>query len=263
MTARPGPSETRSALLVARGVFIELVRRKDLYVLGLLVGCFALAMTVVRGGGIEQPSTGTFLLNLGMTLAVMCAHILTLLLAVRQFPQEIEGRTLHPLLARPLERRTLVLGKWFACALGGFGALLILLLLGVAPVPRMETYDTVLLVQFLLLQAGSLAMLAALGIGLSLVVNKALLIVVLGALVFLGGRIGPLFEHMSTGTVQAVGGWLVAYLPDFSKFNLVTRYTDGIGPVPWLQWAGLAAYALLFTVLGLTVGVRALQRRVL
>jgi len=94
----------RPITTVGKGVIIELIRRKDLYVLGMLMVVFCIGAVSARAAGIKEAATGTFLLNLGMTLSYIFAHLLTLVLAVRQVPSEIENRTIYPILARPVTR---------------------------------------------------------------------------------------------------------------------------------------------------------------
>lgn len=249
-------SPLRSVRLIGRGVFLELARRKDVYVLLLLMGVFLLTLLAVTVVGIEHPSTGTFLLNLGMSLAVYAAHVMTLLLMARQIPDEVEQRTLYPLLSKPLDRDTLLLGKWAACAACGALVLGILLLLGWVPAPRMETYHPGTLAQTLCLLPLSLGLLASLALLLSLVLPRAMALAAGAALYFGGGHVIAFLEQRAP-----TAAWLGRYLPDFSKLNLVTRYTDGIEPVAAGTFLGLCAYAVAFSAAFLALATWIFRRR--
>ena len=256
------PSSARAVRLIGGGVVIELTRRKDVYVLLFLMGLFLMVTLAVRLVGVEQAATGTFLLNLGMTLAVHAAHVLTLLLAARQVPDELENRTLYPLLAKPVRRDTLLLAKWLACALCGSLVLGVLMLLGWGPAPRLETYSALTLFQALALLPLSLALLAALALALSLFVPRGTALLAAGGLYFAGPPLLALLHDRAAGVAQPVPlAWLAAYLPDFAKLNLVTRYTDGIGPLPASTFTGLAAYAAVFTIVLLTAAICRFRRR--
>ena len=87
-------------------------------------------------------------------LTPVAATLLTLFLAARQIPDEIEHRTIYPLLARPLSRDVYILGKWVACTLVGLAVFAALFVLGWLPVPKMEPYSGALLGQVIALQAG-------------------------------------------------------------------------------------------------------------
>jgi ABC-type transport system involved in multi-copper enzyme maturation permease subunit len=248
--------------LIGRGVFLELTRRRDVYVLLLLMGVFLVATVAVTVVGIENPSTGTFLLNLGMTIAIYAAHGMTVLVMARQIPDEIEQRTLYPLLAKPLERDTLLIGKWAACA--GCGALVlgVLLVMGWAPVPRMENYHPGALAQALLLLPLSLGLAASMALLLSLAVPRAFALLIGAAVYFGGGHITGLLEQRAQADAWLRPFvWLARYLPDFSKLNLVTRYTDGIDPLAAGPFLGLCLYAMVFTAAFLVLSTWLFRRR--
>jgi ABC-type transport system involved in multi-copper enzyme maturation permease subunit len=255
-------SPIRAGRLIGRGVALELLRRKDAYVLMLMMSVFLVGTTAVRIVGVEAPAAGTFLLNLGMTLAYYAAHLLTLLMSVRQMPDEIEHRTVYPLLAKPLDRTVLVVGKWMACAACGTAILAVLMLLGWLPAPRMESYHGGVCLQALLLLPVSLAMLSALGVCLSLMLPRGLAAVVAVGL-FFGSHavIGLAARAADAHPVAAVAAWCAHYLPDFTKLNLITRYTDGIGPLEPAAFGGLLLYGALCTALYLAVAAVLFRRR--
>jgi ABC-type transport system involved in multi-copper enzyme maturation permease subunit len=224
-----------------------------------LVGVFAVSLV-----GVENASTGTFLLNLGMMLGCYAAHILTLLLMARQIPDETENGTIYPLLAKPVNRDTLLLGKWLACAVSGTGVLAVLVLLGWLSAPRMEAYHPGALAQALLLLPLSLSMLAALVLLLSLIVPRGMAVVLAGGIYFLGDKpIGMIKQGSATRAWLSGFAWPAGYLPDFSKLNLITRYTDGILPVSFAEYGGLVLYGGLCTALCLALAMLIFRRRAL
>lgn len=248
--------------LVGRGVAIELLRRKDVYVLSILMGLYLLAVLAFSLVGIQNAATATFLLNLGLTLAWGCAHLLTLLLAARQVPDDIENRTIHPLLAKPVERTTYLLGKWAACTLSGLAVFLVLGGLAWALVPRMESYNAGMLVQTILLQAVSLALLTAAAQFLSLLAPKGVTIVVCGLHVAFGDKLLGFLEARLSGVLpRGLLEWVVAYVPDFTRFNTITRYTDGIVPLSLGQFGGLVLEGAVMTALLLLAGAHLFRRR--
>lgn len=259
----PRPVPTLSSMvLIAQGVGLELLRLKDLYVLFILMGLYVVAALVVKVVGIENAATGAFLLNLGMTLASILAHILTLLLAARQIPNEIENRTLHPLLARPIDRSVYFAGKWAACTLCGAGAFAVLALIGWLPAPKAPGYDAAMLVQAFLLQAASLGVLAALALTLSLMTARGIPIV-LGGLWYVAGDKVVAFAaaHAADGPLAGATKWLLAYLPQFGKMNVITRYTDGIAALGAAEFLGLLLYGAVFTAAILAAGAWVLRRK--
>src|SRR4029077_17806426 len=123
----------------------------------------------------------------------------------------------------------------------------VLFVLGWAPVPKMETYSTLLLGQMLVLQAISLAMICSVSMCLSLFMPRALVVVLVGGYAMMGDKISAVTLNglMDSPTVPVLQ-WMFQYLPDFSKLDLITRYTDGIAALSQQEFAGLIVYGGVF-----------------
>ena len=252
----------RSMVCIGRGVLLEGVRRKEAHVLILLMGVFLLGALGARVVGIENAATGTFLYNLGLTLAWMFAHVLVLLMSVNQVPGEIENRTIYPILARPVERGSYLLGKWGASTLCGWGAYAVFAILVLLVTPRLESYATGMLLQMGILIFASLAVTAAMAQLISLILPRAMGALLLGGLVFLGTYfLGVIRSIGGDSWVNEVIRWVILYLPDFSKFNMTTRYTDGIEALSVGTFLGLLAYALVTGVVVTLISHRLFKRR--
>lgn len=253
-----------AALLIGRGAVLEMVRRRDLYVVALLMALFVTGALAARVVGVDNAATGTFLLNLGLMLAYGCAHLLTLLMAARQMPDEMEQRTLHTLLARPIDRSVVLLGKWGACVACGVTVFFALALPAWWAAPRLESYDDGLLGQLLLLQPFSLALVAALALAGSLVLPRGVnLALVAGLLLASDHLIGVLLHRLDGGAAGGAVAWIALYLPDFAKLNLITRYTDGQAALPGAMLVGLIAYAAVLIGVSMAVAARVFRRRAL
>jgi len=248
--------------LIGRGVILESVRRREIYVLLLLMGLFVVGALVVRMVGIENAATGTFLLNLGLTLAAVFAQLATLLTAARQFPDELETRTIYPLLGKPVARGQYIAGKWLGCVVIGWLTLLVLSLLAWLPTPKMETYFAGTLLQMLLLQIVAVAAIAAWALGLSLYLPKAVTVVIVALLVLASGRVGSLVESwIQTDATRKIVSWLLGYIPDFSQLDLVQRYTDGIHALSLPVLGARLLYGIAITVFPLAFASWAIGRR--
>lgn len=252
----PSISRFRAIELIGRGVWLELLRRQDLYVCALLMGAFLLGILVVRVVGIDSPATGTFVYQLGLSLASIVSHVLLLVLAVRQMPFELENRTLYPLLARPVRRADVLCGKWLFVYSGG--ALVYLLFTAVIwlSMPKLEFYDTTLFLQMILFQILSLGLLAALCIGLSLLLPRALAMALAGVMYFGGALVRRTLTDIGEGM-----RWFAVYIPDFGMLDLTTRYTDGLHALPARDTGLLFIYALGFSLIFLFAGIVAFERK--
>ncbi len=243
---------SRGITPIVRATLLEALRRKDAWVLGILMSAFALVALSARLTGSTDPTAATFMLNLGLSLSVMFSHLLTLLLAGRQFPDEIENRTLYPLLARPISRPSLLVGKWLA---GGLVGLLVLAAFGLltwAVTPAAEAMRPQTGLQALIVLPVSLFWTSALVILLSLWLPRASALSAAIVLVFLGDRIA---------------GWLMALplvphlLPRIGILNLITRFTDGAPPLSTPDFLLLLVYGTGWTLLCLWAAHLGFRRR--
>lgn len=238
---------------VVRAGLLDLRRRRDFAVAGGLLGALVLLLAGGRAMGVADPATGTFLLNLGLSLAAGTAQVLTLVLAARPFPEELENRTLYPLLARSVDRTEILLGKWGCGLLAGVGMYAVLTGAVFVLAPRMEFYDPRTGVQMVVLQGLALATVASWSMAFSLVLPRGPALLVSGVLAFAAGPV------MRWGS----GICPVRLLPEPARLNLVLRYTDGMGPLSPGELMRLAAAAGLWIVLGLAAGSWLLRRKAL
>src|SRR6266478_795460 len=103
-------------------VLKELYRRKDFYVLFILTALICLVMSSVRI--FNDAKVARYLKEICLALVWISSLVIAITTAARQIPSERENRTLFPLLAKPLSRTQLLLGKFLGCWLAcGFALL--------------------------------------------------------------------------------------------------------------------------------------------
>ena len=155
-------------------VVLELLRRKDLSVVATLVIVFSLFAILFRIAGIENDSTATFVLNLGLDLVHYATHTLVILVACRQLPDEIEKRTVYPLLAKPVRREWVILSRVLSIAACGMAVWIVLGALCWIVAPKREAYDPALLVQMGVVSFASIGMVTSMTVFLSLALSRYL-----------------------------------------------------------------------------------------
>jgi ABC-type transport system involved in multi-copper enzyme maturation permease subunit len=105
-------------LAVAGVVILEMIRRKDVYVLLFLTALITLLLGSVNLFG--DASIARYLKEVCLTLIWICSVVIAVTTAARQIPAEKESRTIFPLLAKPVTRAHVMFGKfvgcWAACA---------------------------------------------------------------------------------------------------------------------------------------------------
>src|SRR5580658_3159280 len=109
----------KNIFAVAGVVIKELYRRKDFYVLFIVTVLICLVMAMVNI--FDDDKIIRYLKEICLLLVWISSMVIAITTTARQIPAERENRTLLPLLAKPLTRTQLVLGKflgcWVACGL--------------------------------------------------------------------------------------------------------------------------------------------------
>src|SRR5437867_13175954 len=108
-----------NVLAIAGVVIQELYRRKDFYVLFVLTALITLVMGSVNF--FNEANIVRYLKEICLFLIWGASLVIAITTTARQIPAERENRTIFPLLAKPVTRNQLLLGKflgcWLACGL--------------------------------------------------------------------------------------------------------------------------------------------------
>ena len=245
---------------VAANTFRETVRERVLYNLVF----FALAMTLsgLLLGHLSIRQDEKIIKDLGLAAIDFFGTLIAIFIGVGLVSKEIERRSLYPLLAKPLSRGELFLGKFAGLAFTLFvntmamalGLLVTLWLVGYRPDLR-------------LLQA-----IYPLYLGLLLVVAVALLFSTLtsSALAAVGtvgvvmaGRYSDVVRNMRE-VAPGAPNWLVDFLyyaiPNFRNFDFKDKVAYG-DPIALGTLGFVTAYALVYIALTLTLGLLAFEKR--
>src|SRR5438309_805651 len=107
---------------IAGVVLKEMSRRKDFYVLFIITVLLSLVMASVNF--FNEEKIVRYLKELSLLLIWIVSLIIAVTTAARQIPTEREQRTLFPLLAKPVTRSQVLLGKFLGCWISVGGALL-------------------------------------------------------------------------------------------------------------------------------------------
>jgi ABC-type transport system involved in multi-copper enzyme maturation permease subunit len=249
-------------LAVAEVVIRELIRRKDFYVLFILTAALTLLMgsiTFFNEGDIVRFVKETCLLLIWIATLVIAVTT-----AARQMPAERESRTIFPLLAKPISRTEVLMGKFLGCWLAvGITLIVFYLFFAVVSVARehelpLTNYLQALWLHWMML--GVVVAMALLG-SLLLTASANVSIIILAVL-----GIWTLAEYLNqlASTMSGIGGW-VTYavyfiIPHLEIYDVRTRIIHDWDPVPW-DGLGLATlYAAGYMLLLLT-GAALLFRR--
>ncbi|MDB6129716.1 MAG: putative transport system, permease component [Verrucomicrobiales bacterium] len=94
-------------------VIKELYRRKDFYVLFILTALITLLLGSINF--FDDDKIVRFIKEIDMNLIWLSSLVIAVTTTARQIPSERENRTIFPLLAKPVSRCEVLLGKFFGC----------------------------------------------------------------------------------------------------------------------------------------------------
>jgi len=233
---------------LARGVLLDALRRKDLWVvaiLGLLIMASAGMLGFFGLNGLEM-----FAKDLAVTVLGLFSTIVAILISSRGIPEEIKNRTLYPLLARPITRFDFLFGKLIGSILATWLAFLLLAVLTGASLLVFGVQLEVIALQYLLLKMFGLAVLCAVSQTLSCFMTPQAAATLSFVLAFGGSMLTRAFVmayETSSPAMQFVFKGLHGILPQYSLFDIGSRVAnEKWAPVPLWVVGALLAYAAVY-----------------
>ncbi len=230
----------RTIWAISREMLMELIRKKDFYVLLILMLVllgFLSSQSFFQVQGVER-----YIRDFGYSLVMFFSFLIAVIFCAKQLPAEIESRTIYPLLAKPLSRFKLILGKYT----GGVMVSAIAFTLFYSVYAAFYILggggrNFVLLFQGYIFGVMFLCMVAALVIFLSnfltmsanVALSALLYVVINGFSTVL--RDGAL---MYKGPVSVLYGIMYYLVPHLEFYDLRIRIAHGWDPViAWVVWA--------------------------
>lgn len=250
--------------VIARTVFLEVIRDRILY----LVALFALVIVIARVllPDIAAGAEDKILLDLGLAAIHLLSVVVAVFVGTGLINKEIEKRTVLVLIAKPVSRAEFIVGKHLgltavlAVLIAALG-LIFVVVLGASSVP-FSLVSIALALVFMILEA---ALLVAVAIVFG-VFTSSLLATLLTFAVYLMGHLSQdivAFGELSeTPAVQRLTNTLYLVLPDLERLNLRNAAAYGIDLLPSATaLGGHALYGVLYTGLLLAVAVLIFSRR--
>ncbi|MBN1556845.1 MAG: ABC transporter permease [Lentisphaerae bacterium] len=220
------------ACTIAHTLWLSVLRRKDAYVLLILLAALPAALASLDifglGGAVR------YVTDVGLLMAWLFGWILAVIVSTRELPAEEQNGTIFPLLAKPVSRWALVAGKWLGAWLAVTAATVCfyLVIAGITLL-RGGSLSPAALLQAVVLHAAALAVLAAAGILFSTRLHgdaAATLTFALSAASFLVVPRIPEFLAQRTGWSAGILLFLYHLLPHFEVFDLRKRLVHDYGP---------------------------------
>jgi ABC-type transport system involved in multi-copper enzyme maturation permease subunit len=233
-------------------VIKELYRRKDFYVLFVLTALITLVMGSVNF--FNDDRIVRYLKEVCLLLIWISALVIAVTTTARQIPAERESRTIFPLLAKPVSRAQVVLGKFLGCWLA-CGLALVVFYVFFASVAAAREHELPVLgyTQALLLHWFMLAMVVALALLGSVVFaapssNTTICLVVAVGILLLGRHL----NKVALGLDEPVSSILSAVyfaIPHLELFDVRDLIVHDWPPIPWGVIGLAVIYAAAYTAL--------------
>ncbi len=242
-------------LAIARTVWLEMIRRKDLYVALILL--LALLMTLLSVNVYGLANVSRYVKDLGLLLTMVFAWILSINSAGRQLPQEEAKGTIYPLLAKPITRAELLLGKWLgAWSIAAVATVVFYAL--VASVVRLRGggFSGPALLQALALHLTSLGIICGIALALSTRTTYGAAAALAYLFTFAAYAVAP---QVPVWVLEAPGFRATALLfiyyalPHLDLFDMRQRVVHDWGAIPWTTFAVIVIYGVLWMAVCLLV----------
>jgi ABC-type transport system involved in multi-copper enzyme maturation permease subunit len=249
---------------IAGVVIKELYRRKDFYVLFILTALITLALGSASFFG--EANIARYLKELCLLLIWVAGLIIAITTTARQIPAERENRTIFPLLAKPVTRPHLVLGKFLGCWLAcGLALVVFYVFFGVVVATREHQWPVAAYFQELTLHWFLLGIVVAMTLLGSVVFaapssNNTITLLVAVGILLLGRHLNKLRLELAEPWQTVVYG-IYFVIPHLELFDVRDLIIHNWGTIPWLIWLGALGYALAYTAIFLTAACLLFRRK--
>jgi ABC-type transport system involved in multi-copper enzyme maturation permease subunit len=247
------------------GVVIkELYRRKDFYVLFVLIA----VITLVMGSAtfFNEAKIVRYVKELCLLLIWISSLVIAITTAARQIPFERENRTLFPLLAKPVTRAEVVLGKFWGCWLAvGLTLLVFYLFFVIVGATRDSEWSLGASFQALTLHWFMLGIVVALTVLGSLVFaapssNNTITFTVIVGILLLGRHLNKVALRLDE-PLQTLLYSIYYLIPHVELYDVRDLVIHNWGTISWVVWLGALAYAAVYSAVFLFAACQIFKRK--
>ena len=251
---------------IGKVVLLEMYRRKDFYVLFIV----AVLITAVMGSVtfFKDAQIVRYLKAICLFLIWASSLFIAIGATARQIPAERESRTLFPLMAKPVSRGQILLGKFLGCWLAcGVALVIFYAFFGCVAAAREHQWPLADYFQAWALQWAMLGIVIAMTLLGSLVLtavssNITITFIATVAILLVGRHLHQVALTM-TGPFAIFITGLYYVIPHLELFDMRDLIVHDWPLIPWGIWLTDLAYAAAYTALLLLLSWLAFRRKVL
>lgn len=248
---------------LAKGVVLESIRRKDLWVVAILGFVILIASGAIGFFGFS--GLEAFAKDLAATVLGGFSTVLAVVTTARLVPDEVKNRTLYPLLARPITRFDLLAGKLLGAIAVSWVSFLLLCALTVVALSLFRVQFEPVMAQYVLLKMLGLVVVCSFTMLLSLLMTYPAAVTMSFVLLF-GTNMIVHALTMASATADAgtrtVYQVITAILPQIQLFDIGSRAANmSWGPVPMWVVGSLIVYMFAYAVANLAISWASFRSR--
>ncbi|HUA66060.1 MAG TPA: ABC transporter permease [Alphaproteobacteria bacterium] len=256
----------RNVFAIAKVVLLEMYRRKDFYVLFIVT----VLITAVMGSVtfFHDANIVRYLKDLCLFLILASSLFIAIGATARQIPAERESRTIFPLMAKPVSRAEILVGKFLGCWLACGAALLIFYVFFVCLVAvREHSVPVASYFQAASLHWAMLAVVVAMTLLGSLVFtavssNVTIAFISVVFILLVGRHLHKVALHMNEISGTFVTG-LYFIIPHLELFDVRDLIVHDWPHIPWVYWLIAMVYAGFYSALLLLASWIVFRKKVL
>lgn len=248
---------------LARGVVLESVRKKDIWVvaiLGLLMILAAGTLGVFGFDGLDL-----FAKDLAVSVVGVLSTVLAVLTSSRVLPDEIRHRTVYPLLARPITRLDLMIGKLAGAVVVSWVGFLALTFAAMLALAAFHVELGTVMIQYMIAKMLGIMLICSVTMTLSIYMTTsaaATLSMILAFASVMIVRALVIASATATTPMKAVYATLNSILPQYSLFDMGGRVVNsGWSVVPLWVMLALAAYMIAYSSGMMAIGWAKFRRQ--
>ena len=254
----------KSIFAIAGVVILEMYRRKEFYVLFILTIVICLVMGSVNI--FNQAQVIRWIKEICLLLIWISSLIIAITTTARQIPAEREQRTLLPLLAKPLSRNQLIIGKFLGCwIVSGLVLLCFYIFFGALAASREHHWPLMSYLQAAFLHWMTLGVVVALSLLGSLVFaapssNSTICFAIITTILCLGrylDKVALSFQEPGSSIIYSI----YYAIPHLEWYDVREFVIHNWGLIDWLDFGGATIYAALYTGVLLGCAWLVFQRR--
>jgi ABC-type transport system involved in multi-copper enzyme maturation permease subunit len=256
----------KTVFAIAGVVIKEIYRRKDFYVLFVLVAL----ITLLLGGAsfFSDENIVRSIREICLLLIWVSALVIAITTTARQIPAERENRTIFPLLAKPVSRGQVIAGKFLGCWLAtGVALLVFYIFLGVVSAAREHQLPVLNYFQAMWLQWVMLGVVVAMALLGSIVFaapssNGTICLVVVVGILLLGGHLNTVALQQTPVSRDIL--YTIYYLiPHLEWFDVRNLIIHAQGTVAWVDCVLATIYAAAYVAFFLFAAWALFRRKAL